>query len=608
MSAHEAYGQDCSRAGARGAAPSSWQTYCWLNMSNYSDTQARSTGGQSLSYNLPDGSRLTFRLRVTNTPTNGSPYLTSVTAPSWGGAAVGNSSFLNIPGRPILYQNINGSQTTLTFTNITVIPPAGVSQANQYAFVVADAESTDNNETQQYTTNGASWQLLDRVAPISGAQYPTATGLGSTTFRSAGGGRTGNVGAYIVGSLNPTSVTVTMQGSGLQGVMLAIRFASITLSKQVEGTRIADNDQFRFLIESSTGSVVYASGQTDGTDRGPFPAAVFSSTSGVPLVLREEMVSGSSSTLADYRATLTCTNINSGSTTVLPRDTVTNRYDFGKLQFGDFVDCVFTNTPNPKLELRTVIASPGRIFTNDQFRLDVRNQDANSQIAAFVTTGAGTTATPSTTGRLAAIAGATYRLTEVASGTTTLQRYSPTLACTNRNSSSSTVLPAGGATGLVVPRLGDVITCTITNTRNSPRAIVSVDKTSRVISDPTQSASPKAIPGAIVEYTIRVTNSGDAASDANTLRLIDTPDTALAYYTAFPAVFTDGATASGLTFNPGSNVAFSNQTTGPGFTYAPASPSDPAVARIRFSPTGSLRASNGIAHPSFTLQYRVVIE
>ena len=133
-------------------------------MSNYSDSQARSTGGQSLSYNLPDGSRLTFRLRVTNSPTSGSAYLRSVAAPSWTGAAVGNSSFLNIPGRPILYQNINGSQTTLTFTNITVIPPAGVSQANQYAFVVADAESTDNSEAQQYTTNGASWQLLDRVA------------------------------------------------------------------------------------------------------------------------------------------------------------------------------------------------------------------------------------------------------------------------------------------------------------------------------------------------------------------------------------------------------------------------------------------------------------
>lgn len=607
MGAQEAFAQDCSRAGARGAAPSSWQTYCWLNMSNYNETQARGSG-QNLSYNLPDGSRLTFRLRVSNTPNVSGTVLRSAAAPSWNGAAVGNSSFLNIPGQPILYQTASGSQTVLTLTNITIIPPAGVSQANQYAFVVADAESTDNSETQQYTTNGGAWQLLDRVAPISGSQYPTATGFGTPVFNAAGGGRTGRVGAYIVSSLNPTSVTITMQGAGLQGVMLAIRFASITLSKTIEGTRIADNDQFRFLIESSTGSTVYAQGQTSGTDLGPFPAAVFSSTSGVPLVLREEMVAGSTSTLADYRASLTCTNINTGSTTILPRDTVTNRYDFGTLQFGDFVDCVFTNTPYPKLELRTAIASPGRIFTTDQFRLTVRNQDANSQLAAFTTTGTGTAASPSTTGRLSAAAGITYALTETASGTTSLARYSPQIACTNRNGSSATTLPSGGASGLVVPRLGDVITCTITNTRNAPQAILVVDKTSRVISDPTGSAEPKAIPGAIVEYTLSVINMGDAPADANTLRLLDIPGPDLAWRTAFIPVFANGTTTSGLTFNGASNTAYSNQPGGTATGYSPVAPTDPAVTGIRFTPSGSLRASNGTAHPSFTLRYRMVIE
>ena len=393
LAPQDASAQDCSRAGARGAAPSSWQTYCWLNMSNYSDAQARSTG-QPMSYVLPDGSRLTFRLQVAVTPTATGTALVSAAAPSWTGAAVGNSSFLNIPGRPILYQATNGTVTTLTLTNIAIIPPGGVSQANQYAFVVADAESTDNSEYQQYTTNGGAWQLLDRVAPRSGTQYPVSTGINTTTFRTAGGGQTGNVGAYIVSSLNPTSVTITMQGSGLQGVMLAIRFASITLSKTIAGTRIADNDQFRFVIESQNGATTYASGQTSGTDLGPFPAAVFSSTSGVPLVLREAMVAGSTSALADYRASLTCTNINSGSTTSLPRDVVTNSYNFGTLQFGDFVDCVFTNTPLPRLQLRTAIAAPGRIFGTDQFTLAIRNQTANTELASFTTTGTGTTATP----------------------------------------------------------------------------------------------------------------------------------------------------------------------------------------------------------------------
>lgn len=577
-------------------------------MSNYSDTIARSASGQLLTYNLPDGSRLTFRLRVTNTPTNAATVLGSTSAPSWSGAAVGNSSFLNIPGLPILYQRASGSLTTLNISAITIIPPAGVLQASQYAFVVADAESTDNSEYQQYTTNGGAWQVLDRVAPRSGTQYPVTTGVGTTTFRAAGGGQTGNVGAFIVSSLNPTAVTVTMQGAGLQGVMLAIRFASITLSKQVSGTRIADNDQFRFTIQSPSGSAIYAQGQTSGTDLGPFPAAVFSSTSGVPLVLREEMLSGSSSAIGDYRATLRCTNANTASTTVLPVDVVTNTYNFGTLQFGDFVDCVFTNTPLPRLQLRTAIGASGRIFATDQFTLEVRNQTTNSLTSSFTTTGTGTTVAPSTTGLLAVTAGNTYLLSEAASGSTVITRYVRQLNCVNRNSSSTTVLPTGGASGSVLPNIGDVITCTITNNRTAPAAIIAIDKSSRVISDPLGRSDPLAIPGAIVEYTVTVTNSGDAATDASSLKLFDTPDQALAWRTAFAPVFMDGTVASGLAFNGTSNVSFSNQPNGSVFGYVPVSPTDPAVTGIRFSPVGQFRASNGTAHPSFVLRYRMVIE
>lgn len=606
--AHDAYAQDCSRAGARGAAPSSWETYCWLNMSNYSDTLARSATGQAMSYTLPDGSRLAFQLRVTNAPTTTATVLTSATAPSWSGAAVGNSSFLNIPGRPVLYQAINGATTTLNFSNIRIIPPAGVAQASQYSFVVADAESTDGQEYQEYITNGSAWQVLDQVAPISGSVYPTTTGIGTTTFRASGGGATGRVGAFIVSSLNPTTVSVTMRGSGLQGVMLAVRFASITLSKRIEGARIADADQFRFLIESRDGATTYASGQTSGTGFGPFPAAVFNSTTGVPLVLREAMVSGSASTLADYRSVLSCTNENTASSTALPRNLVTTSYDFGTLQFGDFVDCTFVNTPNPKLELRVAIASPGRIFPTDQFALAVRNQTANAQVAAFTTTGTSTTATPSTTGRLSAIAGNTYLLAETASGTTTLARYRPALACTNRNATSTTALPSGGASGTVVPRLGDVITCTITNTRDPLRAIIGVTKTSRIVSDPLGNAVPLAIPGAIVEYTVTVTNTGDAPVDASTLRLVDLPDRDAAWRTAFQPVFTDGAVASGLTFSAASNVAYSSAPGGATFGYSPVGPQDPAVTAIRFTPGGTLRASNGSANPSFSLRYRMVLE
>ena len=128
------------------------------------------------------------------------------------------------------------------------------------------------------------------------------------------------------------------------------------------------------------------------------------------------------------------------------------------------------------------------------------------------------------------------------------------------------------------------------------------------MSDPTGSANPKAIPGAVIEYTVTVTNSGDAPTDASTLRLVDIPSAALAWRTDFPPVFIDGATVSGLAFNGASNVAYSNQPGGTVTGYSPQAPFDPAVTGIRFSPSGTLRASNGTAHPSFTLRYRMVIE
>jgi hypothetical protein len=63
-----------------------------------------------------------------------------------------------------------------------------------------------------------------RRAPVSAAQTFTVTGV------------PGTVGANIVGSSTPTSLTTTIVvGGGLQGVMFAVRFASIRLNLQLTG-------------------------------------------------------------------------------------------------------------------------------------------------------------------------------------------------------------------------------------------------------------------------------------------------------------------------------------------------------------------------------------
>lgn len=320
ISSGPAFAASCSQAASQGTAPPSWQTYCWLDFSTYVDATAKTSAGQSFSYLLSDGATLTFNVRTTSTPP-----IVSIASPSWTGSAVGNTAFLGIPGRPILYSQAGGT-STFVFSNILITPPAGVSAVSAYSFVAADGESTNQGESITFNTNGAAWTILDQVDPISGSIYPTVTGAGTQTFTETGA--TGIVGGYIVGSNNPTTVTTTMVGGGLQGVMFAVRFASIKLNKQILGARVNPADQFKFNVNSTLSGTTMASGTTSGTGNGPFAAVVLSLASGVPLTLTETMAPGSVSPISKYRGSLTCTNGTAGSSTVIPTNVITKSYNF----------------------------------------------------------------------------------------------------------------------------------------------------------------------------------------------------------------------------------------------------------------------------------------
>lgn len=74
-------------------------------------------------------------------------------------------------------------------------------------------------------------------------------------------------------------------------------------------------------------------------------------------------------------------------------------------------------------------------------------------------------------------------------------------------------------------------------------AALSATKTSRVVSDPVNgSTNPKAIPGAIVEYCISVTNAGGAS--ASNVAISDTLPSETLYYSTF-GVKVDGTVTSG---------------------------------------------------------------
>ena len=151
-----------------------------------------------------------------------------------------------------------------------------------------------------------------------------------------------------------------------------------------------------------------------------------------------------------------------------------------------------------------------------------------------------------------------------------------------------------------------------------PYTTVSVTKVSSVVSDPVNgSANPKAIPGAVVEYLISVTNTGDEPADADSISVTDdAPADAKMCLASFgggsgPLLFNAGTPSSGLTFSyisldsAADDIEFSSDG-GASWNYVPSPDSegcDGNISDFRIEPRGSFAAS-----ATFNLRVRFVIE
>ena len=334
----------CGPATSQGTAPSDYQNYCWLDFSGYNDAQAQG-GGQPFTFTLPDGS--TLRLTLTVSTNSASPALHAAPVPSWSGAAFGNSAFLGIPGNPVLYESQSGSTVTAILSNISITPPGGSSGTQTtYAIVAGDGESTNSGESLSFTSNGSVWKQLSQIP--NGTYYPTVSGVGTTTVTETGT-QSGAAGSFLFGSFNnPTRISSTLVGSGLQGVVFAVRFASVSVTTLINGTRVNATDQFSYSITTTGGSVL-ATKTSTGSSAGPFPVASAPTiAASYPFVVSVAMAPGSPDTIANYTSSLTCTNgSTAGSTTVLPKNANVTSYTFSSLQYGDAIACVYTLTPYP---------------------------------------------------------------------------------------------------------------------------------------------------------------------------------------------------------------------------------------------------------------------
>ena len=334
-------------------------------------------------------------------------------------------------------------------------------------------------------------------------------------------------------------------------------------------------------------------------------AAAVALASGIPLTLTEAMATGSVSALTQYQTQLTCINGTTGSTTVLPSGFAGASYSFGSLQFGDAIQCTFTNTAFPHLTLAKALGTGGRLFNTDQFTVSITT--GATTVATATTTGTGSTVSTGSTAQTQVVAGTNYTLNEVAAGTTTIAQYTSGLACTNAFTGSTTVLPTTLG-GVVRPALGDVISCVITNTRRTANATLTIDKTSTLVSDGvTGTVNPHTLPGATVRYAIQVANTGSLTVDSSSIFILDPLPATVAYDSAQPVTFTNGAISSGLSYNAATDVRFATGSTPPAnfaaCTYTPGAGVDPNVRFVCLRPSGVMAAATGAGQPSFTISF-----
>jgi hypothetical protein len=121
-------------------------------------------------------------------------------------------------------------------------------------------------------------------------------------------------------------------------------------------------------------------------------------------------------------------------------------------------------------------------------------------------------------------------------------------------------------------------------------------------------------------YTIRLTNTGPAAVDADSVSVVDAVPANTALYVldlgapgSGPVSFMNGTPSSGLSWtysglpSTTDSLDFSSDG-GSTWTYAPnadANGCDPAVTHIRARPSGTLAPSTVSGNPSFELAFQV---
>ena len=152
--------------------------------------------------------------------------------------------YTGIPGNPALYQNQEGTTSTVSITNIQLLGTGGVPATN-WNLITGDAESTDAGESISWT---AGWNANTTVKPANQVftlvpNSPTSaignacanpnagsglnvgnglTGVGTNSVECQASVSSIKTGTPIISTPAPNSLTVNMVGTGLEGMFMGI--------------------------------------------------------------------------------------------------------------------------------------------------------------------------------------------------------------------------------------------------------------------------------------------------------------------------------------------------------------------------------------------------
>lgn len=248
------------------AGTNALQRVCWLDMSKFSSETAKEKAGQKMTVNLGGGLTMSFTAHYF-----GGRTVVASEVPTWDNRAAhpgeaGYHAIFGVEGysdfptgsKPALYQG-NGYQndSKIQLSDITITKNGQNVADLQYSFVMADAESTNEDEQMVYKSSSAITQLGSY--PTDGSNYsfckPQFSTDNQTITCTGKDGDSVPQGIRLYTTSTPTQVSIEMRNSGYgsrQGAAFGVIFSQAVAKITVNGDTSAT---FNAGVLGETGSL-----------------------------------------------------------------------------------------------------------------------------------------------------------------------------------------------------------------------------------------------------------------------------------------------------------------------------------------------------------------